>query len=247
MAFWRAGRRVQIAQVGKRLLGIGAFILLTTLLAPFSNQATVIWLLIGVFIAGVGMLLKPTDEHKTISSLTLLSGVFLLAILSLWVIPYGHHSYISTRTPKILAEPGTVALTTKLPWTIMLLVVVAAYFAVRLSRHRLPINPTRVTLLVLWLLAPLVLIYLVLRDPSFDMGHVVGTDLPIFAAYAVGGAAHGEPLHAIWAATLPCKASGAEKAGRSRASERWRAASRRAWLVTSECLMSKYGEIINYI
>ena len=51
MAFWRAGRRVQIAQVGKRLLGIGAFILLTTLLAPFSNQATVIWLLIGVFIA----------------------------------------------------------------------------------------------------------------------------------------------------------------------------------------------------
>jgi hypothetical protein len=87
----------------------------------------------------------------------------------------------------VLAESGTVALTTKLPWTIMLLIAVAAYLVGRVIRERLPLNPTRVTLLILWLLAPPVLIYLVLRDPSFDMGHVVSTDLPIFAAYAVGG------------------------------------------------------------
>ena len=103
LAFWRAGRRVLISQVGKRLLAIGAFILLVTLLAPFSNKATIIWLAIGVMIAGSGFLLKSDQEHQTTSSMTLLSGVFFLAILSLWVIPYGHHSYISTRTPKILA------------------------------------------------------------------------------------------------------------------------------------------------
>ena len=187
MAFWRAGRRVQIAQVGKRLLGIGAFILLTTLLAPFSNQATVIWLLIGVFIAGVGMLLKPTDEHKTISSLTLLSGVFLLAILSLWVIPYGHHSYISTRTPKILAEPGTVAMTTKLPWTIMLAVAISSYFLACAFRDKIDEAKSKAVLSAAWLISPLFLLFLVLRDPDFDTGHLFSTDIPIFIFFSIVG------------------------------------------------------------
>ena len=187
MAFWRAGRRVQIAQVGKRLLGIGAFILLTTLLAPFSNKATVIWLLIGVFIAGVGMLLKPTDEHKTISSLTLLSGVFLLAILSLWVIPYGHHSYISTRTPKILAEPGTVALTTKLPWTIMLAVAISSYFLACAFRDNIDEAKSKAVLSAAWLISPLFLLFLVLRDPDFDTGHLFSTDIPIFIFFSIVG------------------------------------------------------------
>ena len=40
LAFWRVGRRVLISQVGKRLLAIGAFILLVTLLAPISSKAT---------------------------------------------------------------------------------------------------------------------------------------------------------------------------------------------------------------
>jgi general L-amino acid transport system permease protein len=36
---------------------------------------------------------------------------------------------------------------------------------------------------------PPTLLYLVLRDPSFDMGHVLGTDIPIFLVYAVLGGA----------------------------------------------------------
>ena len=70
----------------------------------------------------------------------------------------------------------------------MLVVLVAAYFAGRVLRDRLPANPTRATLVVLWLLAPPILLFLVLRAPAFDMDHVVGTDLPVFVAYAVGGA-----------------------------------------------------------
>ena len=108
---------------------------------------------------------------------------------SLWVIPYGRHTYIADRTPKMLAEPGTVALSTKLPWTLMLIVAVAAYFAGIFLRDRLSVNPLRVTLAVFWLLAPFALVFLVLRDPAFDLGHVIGTDIPIFLAYAVLGGA----------------------------------------------------------
>jgi general L-amino acid transport system permease protein len=187
LAFWRAGRRVQLSQVGKRLLIFGAFIVLATLLAPFSNRATIIWLIVGMLIVGIGLLLKPSHEDKTISSLTLLSGAFLLAILSLWVIPYGHHSYLSTRTPKILAEPGTVAMTTKLPWTIMFLVAVCSYFLGSFVREKIDEAKSKAILSATWLISPLFLLFLVLRDPDFDTRHLFSTDVPIFLFFSIVG------------------------------------------------------------
>jgi general L-amino acid transport system permease protein len=187
LAFWRAGRRVQLSQVGKRLLIFGAFIVLATLLAPFSNRATIIWLIVGMLVVGIGLLLKPSHEDKTISSLTLLSGAFLLAILSLWVIPYGHHSYLSTRTPKILAEPGTVAMTTKLPWTIMFLVAVCSYFLGSFVREKIDEAKSKAILSATWLISPLFLLFLVLRDPDFDTRHLFSTDVPIFLFFSIVG------------------------------------------------------------
>ena len=193
MAVWQAGSTVPVAGLGRKLLATGALLALLALLAPFSASATVQWLAAALAVAAVGETVRRFagrgENERTVSSLTVVVVTLAGLVTSLWVVPYGHHSYIAKRVPRVLAEPGTVALTTKLPWTIMLLIVVAAYFAGRLMRNRLPTNPTRATLLMLWLLAPFFLTYLVLRDPDFDMGHVLSTDLPIFVAYAVGGAA----------------------------------------------------------
>ncbi len=193
MAVWRAGSAMPVAGLGHRLLATGALLVLLALLAPFSASATVQWLIAALAVAAIGEALRRSagrgEDERTVSTLTVLVVALAGLVASLWLVPYGHHTYIAKRVPRVLAEPGTVALTTKLPWTVMLLIVVAAYFAGRLMRDRLPPNPIRVTLLMLWLLAPPVLVYLVLRDPDFDMGHVVGTDLPIFLAYAIGGAA----------------------------------------------------------
>ena len=193
MAVWRAGSTMPIARLGRKLLATGALLALLALLAPFSASATIQWLAAALVVAVLGETLRRSagrgENERTVSSLTVLVVTLAGVVTSLWVVPYGHHTYIAKRVPRVLAEPGTVALTTKLPWTIMLLIAVVAYFTGRLVRNRLPTSPTRVTLLLLWLLAPPVLIYLVLRDPDFDMGHVLSTDLPIFLAYAVGGAA----------------------------------------------------------
>ena len=193
LAVWQAGSTVPVAGLGRKLLATGALLALLALLAPFSASATVQWLAAALAVAAIGEAIRRFagrgENERTVSSLTVLVVTLAGLVTSLWVVPYGHHTYIAKRVPRVLAEPGTVAMTTKLPWTIMLLIVVAAYFAGRLMRNRLPTNPTRATLLMLWLLAPFFLTYLVLRDPDFDMGHVLSTDLPIFVAYAVGGAA----------------------------------------------------------
>jgi len=190
LAVWRAGSAVPLSDVGRRLLTFGGTIALLVLLAPFSVRATIIWLVVAVAVAGGGEALRRlVDDERTMSTL----GILLIGLSglvgSLWVIPYGNHTFQLHRTPRVLAEPGTVALTTKLPWTVMLLVAVAAYFLGIFIRERLPTNAPRITLLLLWLLMPPTLLYLVLRDPSFDMGHVLGTDIPIFLVYAVLGGA----------------------------------------------------------
>ncbi len=193
MAVWRAGSTMPVAGLGRKLLATGALLVLLTFLAPFSTGATVQWLVAALVVVAIGESLRRigdrSETERTVSTLTVQVVALTGVVASLWVIPFGHHSYISNRIPQVMEEPGTVALSTKLPWTIMLAIVVAAYFGGALLRDRLAENVLRVTLVVLWLLAPPVLVYLILRDPDFDMGHVIGTDIPIFLAYAVLGSA----------------------------------------------------------
>ena len=193
MAVWRAGSAMPATELGRKLLTTGATLALLVFLAPFSARATVQWLIAALVVVAIGETFRRTggegETERTVSTLTLLVVALTGLVASLWVIPYGRHTYIADRTPKMLAEPGTVALSTKLPWTLMLIVAVAAYFAGIFLRDRLSVNPLRVTLAVFWLLAPFALVFLVLRDPAFDLGHVIGTDIPIFLAYAVLGGA----------------------------------------------------------
>ncbi|MCH2442139.1 MAG: amino acid ABC transporter permease [Acidimicrobiales bacterium] len=193
MAVWRAGSAMPVTELGGKLLTTGATLTLLVFLAPFSARATVQWLIAALVVVAIGETFRRAggegETERTVSTLTLLVVALTGLVASLWVIPYGRHTYIADRTPKMLAEPGTVALSTKLPWTLMLIVAVAAYFAGIFLRDRLSVNPLRVTLAVFWLLAPFALVFLVLRDPAFDLGHVIGTDIPIFLAYAVLGGA----------------------------------------------------------
>ena len=193
MAVWRAGSAMPATELGRKLLTTGSTLALLVFLAPFSARATVQWLIAALVVVAIGETFRRAggegETERTVSTLTLLVVALTGLVASLWVIPYGRHTYIADRTPKMLAEPGTVALSTKLPWTLMLIVAVAAYFAGIFLRDRLSVNPLRVTLAVFWLLAPFALVFLVLRDPAFDLGHVIGTDIPIFLAYAVLGGA----------------------------------------------------------
>ena len=190
MAVWRAGSAVPLPGVGGRLLSGGVLLAIMALLAPFGTRSTFIWLVIAIVVAAGGEALRRfADEERSLSTLALLAMALGGLVATLWVVPYGSHTFNLQRTPRVLAEPGTVAMSTKLPWTLMLVVAIAAYFVGTLVRDRLPTNPLRATLLVTWLLMPPILLYLVLRDPSFDMGHVFTTDIPIFAAYAVLGGA----------------------------------------------------------
>ena len=70
----------------------------------------------------------------------------------------------------------------------MWLLLVGTYCLTNLVRESLPIAQAKACLVGLWLLSPFILNWIVLRDPDFDYGHIVSTDIPLAALFIfVGG------------------------------------------------------------
>lgn len=113
-------------------------------------------------------------------------SVLGLMVLSLWVVPYGKYGLLPDGT--FLAEKGaTVAATTQGPWTVMWVLLGLSWFV---GNKLLPsARALKVGLYLSWFLAPYVIIFVVLRDPELDWGHVFSTDIPMFLAFAIIGGA----------------------------------------------------------
>lgn len=132
---------------------------------------------------------------------TFLGGVELfvaaagLLVLSAWVYPWGHYAYVEG---EFIAEPQrTVAMSTKLPWTVMWLLLVAAIAAGRGLRRLGAGAGVRLTLNLAWLVCPFGLYWVVLRDPALDFRRVVSVDIPIAVFFAALGSV------VVWVLTDP--------------------------------------------
>jgi His/Glu/Gln/Arg/opine family amino acid ABC transporter permease subunit len=102
-----------------------------------------------------------------------------------WFFPFGRYTFTGEEP---VAERGvTVAMSTKVPWTVMMLLVLAAFFLGRALAPRLG-RSLRLALVLWWIVGPAFVIFLVLRDPSFDWGYVARVDVPLAAIFALGGA-----------------------------------------------------------
>ena len=118
-----------------------------------------------------------------------------LLVLSGWVYPWGHYAFADG---EFIAEPGrTVAMSTKLPWTVVWLLLAASIAAGRGLRRRGAGTRVKVTLNLAWLLCPFALYWVVLRDPALDWGRVVSVDIPMAVFFAAFGGA------VVWVLTNP--------------------------------------------
>ncbi len=158
------------------------------------------WWLLAAVLAGAGAALwhglGDTRRRGTfVPSVELGVALTGLLVLSGWVYPWGHYAYADG---EFIAEPGrTVAMSTKLPWTVMWLLLVAFIAAGRALRRRGAGTRTRMGLNFAWLLCPFALFWVVLRDPALDWARVVSVDIPIAVFFAALGGA------VVWVLTNP--------------------------------------------
>ena len=117
---------------------------------------------------------------------TVLTGVALTFLAVLWLVPFGQYGLVDG---VLVAESGTtVASSTKVPWTVLLIIVVASH-RVGIILGRALGRSLRAGLAAFWVVGPAFVIFVILRDPAFDWAHVWSTDIPIAAMFALGGAA----------------------------------------------------------
>ena len=222
------GRGVSMKKVSSSLMGVGGAVALAVVLREPSvltdadgavrrDDDGVIresfleamadrwaWWLVAVVLAGAGAALwhglgDARRRNTFVPSVELGAALTGLLVLSAWVYPWGHYAFADG---EFIAEPGrTVAMSTKLPWTVMWLLLVAFIVAGRALRRQGAGTRTRMALNFAWLLSPFALFWVVLRDPALDWGRVVSVDIPIAVFFAALGGA------VVWVLTNPRSAS----------------------------------------
>jgi general L-amino acid transport system permease protein len=205
-AVWKAGSQVSLVSVARRgiIVGVGIFVVGTlggdfylpwfnsdgyvTMEGRFSTSALVQFLVAGLVLAAVSFVVMLTvDKDRSVSSLLIFITGIGLAVGSLWVVPYGHHAFLEDEGT-FIAESGTVAATTKGPWTVMVVVLIVAYFVGKAAAGAFG-ERLRTVMIALWLASPLVIVFFVLRDPDFDYDHILRHELLLFNAHAIIGGA----------------------------------------------------------
>ena len=187
---WKVEPGYTVGRLGRHLLGLGLFSMVTRLLLPVHAPDTVrTWLvIIGVvsLVAGVVVQRADPDGNRVMGFGTVLSGVALTFLAVLWLVPFGQYGLVDG---VLVAESGTtVASSTKVPWTVLLIIVVASH-RVGIFLGRALGRSLRAALAAFWVVGPAFVIFVILRDPAFDWAHVWSTDIPIAAMFALGGAA----------------------------------------------------------
>ncbi|WP_420626047.1 amino acid ABC transporter permease [Candidatus Poriferisodalis sp.] len=178
-----------------------------------------VWWVLALVLFGISLALwlSLDDLRRRTTAIPvswLIFGVPGLLVASTWVVRYGHYGFTEG---EFIAEPGRiVAMSTRLPWTVMWLLLVGCFALGRLARDRaialsqaaadaddadgadedaasvLPrrsLAKTRATVNLLWLLSPFFLYWVVMRDPEIDYAHVFSTMLPMGLAFGVAGSA----------------------------------------------------------
>ncbi|MGA1345268.1 MAG: amino acid ABC transporter permease [Ilumatobacteraceae bacterium] len=177
--------------VARTVTSIGVVALITRALLPVAAPAGIASaLLVGGLVLSAlgvaGLRFIPRARDRRLSFSTVLAGAAVVGIAVLWLVPFGRYGFADG---ELLAESGvTVATSTRVPWTVVFVLVVVFHSIGRILGRRIGAAVRRL-LLVFWIVGPAFIIFLVLRDPEFDWGRVARVDVPMAAGFALGGAA----------------------------------------------------------
>ena len=191
VAAYRVGDKISRRQLGRIVMGTSGFLFVTVLVAavPYSLNR-VVWLVVfGAVFMGTRFWVDRQGENATeesISTLALMGLALLGVVASLWVMRAPVPGVNEQGFNADVWEP--IALSTKLPWTILAGVGLLAYWLGVLIRDRF--EGLRAATVAGWTLASPFIVMILLRAPDLawtGSRSVLTLDVPILLAFGVGG------------------------------------------------------------
>ncbi|HEY5664392.1 MAG TPA: amino acid ABC transporter permease [Ilumatobacter sp.] len=189
-AAWQLSPSLTVRRLGTGALGTGAMFVLFGILTPSHTPDDI---RIGMFVVGGVLILAAAatlrlvaePHRRRISFGTILVTASGLVVALLWLFPLGRYEFADGTVSQ---AGGTINESTKTPWTVLLVILLAAFFGGRELGSRIGYRRLRLALSAWWVIGPAFLIFLVLRDPAFDWGYVARVDIPLVIGFgAVGG------------------------------------------------------------
>ncbi|NBU94636.1 MAG: amino acid ABC transporter permease [Actinobacteria bacterium] len=190
-AAWNINPSITLRRIGVSLMGTGGITLVVALITPSATPSglrTAMWVLgvALVVIAAVVLRVIPEPHRRRVPFLGLLIGVSAIVCAIMWFVPFGDYGF-SEGEPT--AADGIVASSTRVPWTVLFIIMIATYVAGRGLAQVVSLAPLRRAMIAWWVIGPAFIVFMVLRDPEFDWAHIWSTDLPMAAGFALGGGA----------------------------------------------------------
>jgi len=220
-AIYRMGGRMSPRRLGTILLGIGGGALLGGFVGPWglsfspfgieSMRGFLGWIIVGIVFAVGGYLLRTIPGERAKDPTIPILGVVLVAVVGIlilmWTIVLPVPADIDG-VQTIVFDP--IAMTTRIPWTVIAALAVVVYWAVWLVRDRIPEGAARGAMIALWVASFPVIFLVILRDPDVNYGRAFSWYLPVALGFIILGglvlnfisSAKGEAGRAIGAVLL---------------------------------------------
>ena len=197
-AFYRIGGKTSSRKLGTVLMGVGTGAVLGGLLGPWgltfspfgveSTRGFFGWAIVGLVLLISGYLLRTIPGERAKNQVIPILGIVVVImsgiVILIWTILLPLPTRIDGVQTTVFEE---IAMTTRVPWTVIAILAVVFYWAAWLLRDRIPIGTAKTVLISLWVASFPVLVLVILRDPDVDYGRAFSWYLPLALGFIVIG------------------------------------------------------------
>lgn len=188
LAIWKVGGKAEPRHVGRTLMSIGGGIVLASVLSPWSTTAKLFTIVAGAVLLLIGWALRTRMGERTKEPIIPVLGLVVIALglllVAVWTINLPWPAKVDG-TQIITYEP--IAMSTRIPWTIMYFLGIAVYLAVSALGERMTAERVKSAVTGIWVLSFPVIVLVILRAPQVDVSRGMTVFLPLLIGFAVVG------------------------------------------------------------
>ncbi len=199
-AVHRIGGKTAPRKFGNTLTSVGGFLIVAGFLGPWgiefdpvgiaSTTGFIGWAGTGAVLAIAGQLIRRLAgegaKDSVIPVMGIVAGLIGVVLIAVWTISLPFPGRDADGVQIVIFEP--IAMTTRVPWTVIAALGIVVYVVLTLLRSRLPEGSAGRVVTGLWVLSFPILMLVVLRDPDLDFEHILTFTLPVAIAFIfIGG------------------------------------------------------------